>query len=335
MPYIQPAARGVPLGGVHRDQCHHGIASAPATPAGPRGLPGPAAETPQQRAGRFERDLFRYRAQLYSAALRLTRNGADADDRVETFTRAYAAFGRFQPGTNAKAWLFRILTNTFISGCRKRRHQPQPLPISDLQDWQLARAACPPPSGLRSPDTEVLDKLSNAFFQRALQQLPGHLRTAVYLADVEGYGMKEIADIMGTPVGTVTPGCGAVQDAAERPAAGRRCLRTAAARPGHGRVRVQHSQRSPVIPPARGGARRGHRRHTVHRRQPHPTQRHDLLAWFAEYGIDSSKPRLVSVLVSHPVRHRSPVAADSVVPTLGTVLGLPPGAGFSQVTIAH
>jgi RNA polymerase sigma-70 factor (ECF subfamily) len=205
MPYIQPAARGVPLGGVHRDQCHHGIASAPATPAGPRELPGPAAETPQQRAGRFERDVFRYRAQLYSVALRRTRNGADADDLVqETFTRAYAAFGRFQPGTNAKAWLFRILTNTFISGCRKRRHQPQPLPTSDLEDWQLARAACPPPSGLRSPDTELLDKLSNAFFQHALQQLPDHRRTAVYLADVEGYGMKEIADIMGTPVGTVT-----------------------------------------------------------------------------------------------------------------------------------
>jgi hypothetical protein len=114
MPYNQPTARGVPLGGVHRDQRHHGIASAPATPAGPRELPGPAAETPQQRAGRFERDAFRYRPQLYSVALRLTRNGADADDLVqETFTRAYAAFGRFQPGT------------------------------SDLQDWQLARAACP------------------------------------------------------------------------------------------------------------------------------------------------------------------------------------------------
>ena len=149
--------------------------------------------------------MFRYRAQLYSAALRLTRNRADADDLVqETFTRAYASFGRFQPGTNAKAWLFRILTNTFITGCRKRQHQPQPPPTSDLQDWQLARAACPPPSGLRSPDTELLDKLSNAFFQHALQQLPDHLRTAVYLADVDGYGMKEIADIMGTPVGTVT-----------------------------------------------------------------------------------------------------------------------------------
>jgi len=163
------------------------------------------SETPQQRAGRFEREVFRYRAQLYSVALRLTRNQADADDLVqETLTRAYASFGRFEPGTNAKAWLFRILTNTFISGCRKRQHEPQPLPISDLQDWQLARAACPPPSGLRSPDTEVLDKLPDPRLQRALHQLPGHFRTAVYLADIEGYGMKEIADIMGTPIGTVT-----------------------------------------------------------------------------------------------------------------------------------
>lgn len=148
MPYIQPAARGVPLGGVHRDQCHHGIASAQATPAGPRELPGPAAETPQQRAGRFERDVFRYRAQLYSAALRLTRNGADADDLVqETFTRAYAAFGRFQPGTNAKAWLFRILTNTFISGCRKRRHQPSLCPPATSKTGSSPGQPALPPLG--------------------------------------------------------------------------------------------------------------------------------------------------------------------------------------------
>ena len=147
MPYIQPAARGVPLGGVHRDQCHHGIASAQATPAGPREPPGPAAETPQQRAGRFERDVFRYRAQLYSAALRLTRNGADADDRVETFTRAYAAFGRFQPGTNAKAWLFRILTNTFISGCRKRRHQPSRCPPATSKTGSSPGQPALPPLG--------------------------------------------------------------------------------------------------------------------------------------------------------------------------------------------
>jgi RNA polymerase sigma-70 factor (ECF subfamily) len=210
MTYIQPAARGAPFAGARRDHCHHDIAPAPAnparphTPARPRELPGPAAETPQQRAGRFEREVFLYRAQLYSVAWRLTRNRADADDLVqETFTRAYAAFGRFEPGTHAKAWLYRILTNTFISGCRKRKHEPQPALTSDLRNWQLARAVYPPPSGLRSADTEVLDRLADPRLQRAFHQLSGHFRTAVYLADIEGYDLKEIADIMGTPVGTV------------------------------------------------------------------------------------------------------------------------------------
>jgi RNA polymerase sigma-70 factor (ECF subfamily) len=171
--------------------------------------------------------VFRYRTQLYPVALRLTRNWADADDLVqETFTRAYASFGRFQPGTNAKAWLFRILTNTFISGCRKRQHEPQPAPTSDLQDWQLARAAYPPCSGPRSPDTEVVDKLPDPRLQRALHQLPGQFRTAVYLADVEGYGMKEIADIMGTSIGTVT----------SRVYRARRQLRALLPPPGPGRL---------------------------------------------------------------------------------------------------
>src|SRR5262249_56501090 len=93
---------------------------------------------------------------------------------------------------------------TFITSCRKRRHEPQPAPIGDLQDWQFARAAYPAPSGLGSPDTEVLAKLPDPRLQRAFHQLPGHLRTAVYLADIEGYGMKEIADILGTPIGTGT-----------------------------------------------------------------------------------------------------------------------------------
>ena len=148
--------------------------------------------------------MFRYRAQLYPVAWRLTRNRADADDLVqETFTRAYASFGRFEPGTHAKAWLYRILTNTFISGCRKRKHEPQPALTSDLRSWQLARAVYPPPAGLRSADTEVLDRLADPRLQRAFHQLSGQFRTAVYLADIEGYDLKEIADIMGTPIGTV------------------------------------------------------------------------------------------------------------------------------------
>jgi RNA polymerase sigma-70 factor (ECF subfamily) len=154
---------------------------------------------------RFEQDALPHRAQLYPAALRLTRNHADADDLVqETFTRAYASFGQFEPGTNARAWLYRILTNTFITSYRQRRREPQPTPIGSLQDWQLARVTAPPPAGLRPADAEVLDKLPDPHLQRALHQLPGQLRTTICLADIEGYSYKEIASIMGTPIGTVT-----------------------------------------------------------------------------------------------------------------------------------
>ena len=150
------------------------------------------AETPGQRAARFERDALPYLAQLYSAALRLTRNRADAEDLVQdTFTRAYASFGQFEPGTNLKAWLYRILTSTFIASCRKRRRDP--VPAAEIQDWQLARAACHLSSGLEPADGEVLGRL-----------LPEDFRTAVYLADVEGYAYREIAGITGTPIGTVT-----------------------------------------------------------------------------------------------------------------------------------
>ncbi len=163
----------------------------------------PATETPGQRAARFERDALPYRAQLYPTALRMTHNPADADDLVqETFTRAYASFGRFEPGTNLKAWLYRILTNTFITSYRKR--QRDPVPTAEIQDWQLAPATCHPSSGLGPADTEVLEHLPDARVTRALRQLPEGFRTAVYLADVEGYAYREIATITGTPIGTVT-----------------------------------------------------------------------------------------------------------------------------------
>jgi RNA polymerase sigma-70 factor, ECF subfamily len=163
----------------------------------------PAAETPGQRAARFERDALPYLAQLYPTALRMTHNPADADDLVqETFTRAFASFGRFEPGTNLKAWLYRILTNTFITSYRKR--QRDPVPTAEIQDWRLAHAACHPSSGLGPADTEVLEHLPDARVTRALGQLPEGFRTAVYLADVEGYAYREIAIITGTPIGTVT-----------------------------------------------------------------------------------------------------------------------------------
>jgi len=162
------------------------------------------AETPSQRTARFERDALPYLGQMYPAALRMTRHRADAEDLVqETFTRALACFGQFEPGTNLRAWLYRILTNTFLSSCRKRQREPQPVPVGEIGDWQLARAASYPSSGLRPAEAEVLDQLPDSPVLCALRQLPGAFRIVVYLADVEGYAYREIADLMGTPIGTV------------------------------------------------------------------------------------------------------------------------------------
>jgi RNA polymerase sigma-70 factor (ECF subfamily) len=163
----------------------------------------PESATPDPR-DLFEEQAIPFLDQLYGAALRMTRNPADAQDLVqETFVKAYAAFGQFEQGTNLKAWLYRILTNTFINTYRKKQRDPYKGTISDMEDWQLGEAESATAMSSRSAEAEAIDHLPDSAVKDALQSIPEDFRLAVYFADVEGFSYQEIADIMKTPVGTV------------------------------------------------------------------------------------------------------------------------------------
>ncbi|TNY35644.1 sigma-70 family RNA polymerase sigma factor [Thermomonospora catenispora] len=161
-----------------------------------------AAPRTDHRA-RYERDVLPYTEPLYATAVRMTRNPADAEDLVqETLAKAYVNFHQFQEGTNLKAWLHRILTNNFINSYRKRQREPQRAGQEELEEWQLAHSSSAS-AGFRSAEAEALDRIPDSQVIAALRALPRDFRDAVYLADVEGYSYKEIAEMMGTPLGTV------------------------------------------------------------------------------------------------------------------------------------
>jgi RNA polymerase sigma-70 factor (ECF subfamily) len=163
-----------------------------------------AATDEQALRERFERDVLPLLPSLYGAALRMTRNPADAEDLAQdTYLRAFRGFASFQEGTNLKAWLYRILTNSFINTYRKKQRQPQTVDgPDDLEEWYLFDRL-----GSRnveaSAEQEVLDQLPDEDVKRALESLPENFRMPVLLADVEGFSYKEIAEIMDTPIGTV------------------------------------------------------------------------------------------------------------------------------------
>jgi RNA polymerase sigma-70 factor (ECF subfamily) len=160
-------------------------------------------ESAADRTTRFERDALIFTDQLYSAALRYTKNPEDARDLVQdTYLKAFTSFHQFEEGTNLRAWLYRVLTTTFINSYRKKQRQPL-ISNNEIEDWQVAKAQSHTSDQGKSAEVEALEALPDSDIKRALQELPEDFRMVVYFADVEGFAYKEIAEILGVPAGTV------------------------------------------------------------------------------------------------------------------------------------
>ena len=153
---------------------------------------------------RFEAEAMPLIDQLYGGALRMTRNPQDAEDLVqEAYLKAYKSFDSYKPGTNLKAWLYRIMTNTYINSYRKKQRQPQQSTTDEITDYQLYTTSSHDSTGLESAEVEALKNLPDGEIADAMNKLSDDYRMAVYYADIEGLPYKEIAEIMDIPLGTV------------------------------------------------------------------------------------------------------------------------------------
>lgn len=179
------------------------VPATPANPALPVAVGGAGALARTDLAARFERDAIVFLDAMYSAALRMTKNPESAEDLVqETYAKAFSSFHQFTEGTNLRAWLYRILTTTFINMYRKEQRQPL-IADGELEEWQIAEAATHTSDQGKSAEVEALEQLPDSDIKNALQELPEEFRLAIYFVDVEGFSYKEVAEILNIPAGTV------------------------------------------------------------------------------------------------------------------------------------